>query len=267
MAQWVLWDDKDDRLLSVMRNLPPALRGKDGAQLAQLGYRERLVVQPEDYIPRFPELLGSSKFTLMEDGRVRETFPDADYSVEAVRGELKRMVRESATMELSRSDWYVIRSMELNTKIPEPITKLRESVRTHVHWIENHLDSVKARDLVDYQWKMPSDPTQVMVNGLPVTFNPTPPTGVPALAPTEDENPSPVPPDALYGTGADFLEPPPEEPEAEELAPRPSTTDGPVPQIADGQEIPHLDANDVPLVTVYAPNVEDMGPRPDQENQ
>lgn len=267
MVQYVQWDDEKG-FQGVVRHLPPSLAGRDAASLRQLGYRERVVRHPEDFIPRFSALLGSSTFEVLPDGRVLESFPDADFSVEAVRRELISMAKQDAGRELNRTDWYVVRAMELDKPTPKEIKSLRKKVRDHVDWIIEDVNRRSPRELVEYTWKFPTMDSQVMVNGVPVIFNvepPTPPTPLP-----EPPEPGFVPEgeaQGVYGNSdPNVLTPPPPPPDEPEFL-VPDTTDGPVPVIplTPGEEHPNFDANNIPLVTVYAPNVDDPGPQPDQQ--
>lgn len=264
MAKFVMWDNG---FRGMVRHLPAALEGRDSGTLALLGYRELVVREPEDYIPRFSGLLGSSEFELLPDGRVLQTFPHADFSVAAVREELGRMARQDAGRELGRTDWYITRKAELGTKVPKEVTSLRKKIRDHVDWIVQDIAGRSPRELVEYSWKFPTSNDQTMVNGVPVVFAAEPPIPPPAL-------PAPPPPvDPVTGEAVgvfgnadpgvvDPAPPPPPAPEPQEP---PSTTDGPVPVFLPGEEHPDFSALDVPLVTVYAPNVEDTGPRPDND--
>lgn len=263
MAQWLYWGETGQP--DFIRHLPPHLEGRDVATLAQMGYHQRVTREPEDFIPRFPRLLGTSRFEKLPDGRVLETFPEADFSVAAVRGALEEDLRQDAQRELAKTDWYVVRSYELNKKIPKDVIKLRGSIRQHVDWVIDDIAKKSARELVDYRWVFPTAPDQINVNGLPTTFVVTPP-GPP---------PPPMPGD-LDPTDRDAV-PPPETEEVVELVPpppppkapvleAPPTTDGPVQLWVEGEDPPpHLDANGIPLITAYAPRVEDTGRTPDQE--
>lgn len=166
--QWVIWDEEINGPSSIMRSLPDALEGESITKLNELGYRELLSVQPEDYIQRFPGLLGSTVFEKREDGRVYQTYPDADYSVAAVRAELKSMAARDATNQLQGSDWYVVRSIETGKPIPEDIKEFRQKVRDHLDWIREDIDTKGARELVEYRWNYPNNNDQVMINGVPV---------------------------------------------------------------------------------------------------
>ena len=261
MAQWVMWDDVEQRMLGMVRNLPESLQGRDAAQLAQLGYRELVTVEPETSIKRFPGLLGSAVFTKLPDGRVQQSFPDADFSVKAVKAELKQLAKRQANQELSLTDWYVLRKVETGEAIPAEVTVVRESVRKHVAWIEKDIDAIKnPRALVDYKWMYPKKAGQQMVLGVPVVIYPTeppavevpdgtPPTDEPLVLETGDNI-------GLVGaTGDDETLPDPPPPPPVILQDPPVTTDGPVPHLGPDERPEFIDANGMPLVTVYAPRV------------
>lgn len=269
---WVQWDDDKAVLLSIVRHIPDALQGRDAATLAQLGYRELVVQNPEDFIPRFPSLLGSSVFTKMADGRVRQTFPHADFSVSAVRAELVRQLKTAAEQELWRTDWVVVRKMETGKEIPAEIGAMRQKIRDHVGWVVDDLGKTDARSLVEYRWTFPVNVDAQMFDGTPVILMPTEPT------PVVDTTPGPqdvatgdgFDPDAdgVFGnTDPNVVTPAPPEPPQPVRSKPPASTDGPVP-VFDSESadavFPHLDANGMPLITAYAPTLEDTGPRPDQ---
>lgn len=280
MAQWVLWDDEKDEYKGMVRALPTQLEGRESSYLNLLGYRELLIAKPEDAIQRFPGLLGSAVFT-RQDTRVVQSYPDADFSVAAVRRELVKESKIAAGRELGKSDWYVTRQAELGTEIPEDVVTLRRKIREHTDWVEADVAKTAPRDLVDYQWFYPQNANQDMVEGRPIYVAPLPPPHlddkvlpleaprpelpeVPEVVHTDEVlNPPPNTQPAVIHTGAPLdpvpvpADPPREEP--------PVTTDGVVPVFMEGETRPHLDSNGIPLVNVYAPNVEDIGPRPDNE--
>lgn len=267
---WVQWDDTRG-FQGMVRHLPDHLQGRDNPSLQLLGLRELVVRQPEDNIARFPALLGNAKFEKQADGRVLQTFPDADFSVARVREDLTRQMKETATRELSKTDWYVVRAFELNkANIPADVTALRTKIRDHVDWLEKKIAEMPARELVDFQWKFPQAADQTMVDGVPVQMVLTPPPPVPETPLLPDARPTGegIDPDAegVFGNDdpskVDPAPPPPPPPPAPSP---PATTDGPVLTLTDVEEHPHLDANGFPLVTAYAPTVEDIGPRPDQQ--
>lgn len=266
---WVQWDDDKDEFKGVVRELPPSLRGRAAPALALLGYRELVVDRPEDYIARFPHLLGSSVFKKMADGRVKQTFPDADFSVKAVRAELVRQARESAGKEMTKTDWYVVRSAEGQGKIPKHVAALRAKIRAHVDWIADDVEHTSARLLVEYQWHWPRSADDVMLRGVPVqmTVTPPPPVDIVEVPPQDVPTGAGFDPDAVEEGNPDpnVVDPAPAAPAKPEAAPAPATTDGHVPFYMLGEEPPSLDAEGFPLITVYAPNVEDIGPRPDNE--
>lgn len=258
---WVQWDNG----FKGNARLDPALAERGNEYLKLLGYRELVVREPEAFIPRFGRLLGSAEFELLDDGRVLQTYPSADFSVEAVRGELSRMAREAANRELTKTDWYVMRKVETGAEIPEKILSLRNSIRDHIDWIDDDLAKRAPRELVDYEWMFPQTADQVMLNGTPVILSITPPALVQPipLLPEEYATGAGFDPDAevLGNADPDVVDPAPEPPPEPVRPTAPPTTDGPV--LVHKEKLrPALDAEGFPLVTVYAPTVEDTGPRP-----
>ena len=264
--QWVQWDDETGQMLGMVRRLPPGLQGRDAAHLAKLGYRELVTAEPEDFIPRFPSLLGQSEFKLLGDGRVKQTFPKADFSVKAVRSELKALARTRAGQELAATDWYLIRQLELGTPVPAEVVTLRKKIRDHVDWLDGDIDKKSARALVDYQFMFPKAADQTMVRGLPVHIEAVEPDPLDPL-PVPDDPEMPVTGEAQGVFGNDdptVLEPAPEPPPPVRIEPAPATTDGPVPVWNEEDGRPDfLSAEGLPLITAYAPTVEDTGPEPD----
>lgn len=258
---WAQWDNEQGRLVSMARHLPVSLEGRDVATLAELGWRQVVTREPEDFIARFPSLRGSSLFELQPDGRILQTFPDADYSVAAVRRELVRSVKQDAGRELNGTDWYVVRKAETGAEIPDDILGLRERIREHTVWLEEQIATLSPRELVEYNWMFPKSVDQVMVNGVatvfpePVLMEP-PPSGDPTPEGDAPENPPPPPLTAIDTTDPDPTPPPPQP-----VEPPPPTTDGPIAVFGEGEKREYLDANGFPLYTVYDPNV---GPQSDQ---
>jgi hypothetical protein len=281
---WVIWDDVKG-FDGMARSLPPQLQGRDQATLNLLGYRELVVRQPEDFIPRFRSLLGSGRFDLLDDGRVEQTFPDADFSVAAVRGELLRLAKGDAHKELQKSDWYVTRKVEQDIDIPAEVLELRQKIRDHTDWIADDIEQRTARELVDYVYNFPTSNDQIMVDGIPVMFNVTAPVPVASPSGTSKTLPDPeppaedvvLPPEQLDGSAkgreaqehfAPLVAPEPP-PEPQRPTP-PPTTDGEVPlYLAEeaSQERPNIDLNGIPLVTSLAPTVEDVNGTQDNDQE
>lgn len=266
---WVHWDDEKG-FQGIIRHLAPALEQRGTSYLNLLGYRELVTVNPENHIPRFQQLLGSAEFELMADGRVKQTFPNADFSVARVKGALMDLVKQDAGRELSKTDWYIVRSYELNTQLPDDVLSLRKKIRDHVDWVAADIEGKSPRELVEYSWMFPQTDEQVMIQGVPVILRESAPPPVPMTPKLPDDAPTgegfdPTAHEVWGNADPTVLDPAPEPPD-ENLPPEPPpTTDGPVPVYIDGEERPDLDANGFPLVTVYAPNVEDTGPRPDSQ--
>lgn len=226
--QWAIWDETINGPSSIMRNLPENLQGKAIDEINALGYYELVSVQPEDYIPRFAELSGSAVFEF-RDNYVYQTYPEADFSLNAVRGALKLMAANEASRRLAGSDWYVLRSFELGTEVPEDVRKLRGMIRDHLDWIRNDVETKGPRELVEYRWDFPRHPDEVMVNGSPVLY-----TGVGNQ------------PKNLDLPGLSALEDP---------------TPGILRQNMEGIPLaPGLDANDIPVVEDPMPHLSDPAP-------
>lgn len=268
---WVQWDNETDQFRGTLRHIPDALEGRPASVLATLGIRELVTVQPENFIPRFSGLSGRSEFTRLADGRVQQTFPEADFSVGKVRTELVRMVKEAATRELSKTDWYFTRQLELGSEVPAAVRTLRGKIRDHVEWIENDIEQTAPRALVEYAYSFPVDADQVMINGTPVWLAPGAPTELPlrlATPPQDVHTGEGFDPDADGVFGDDLVDPAPPPPPAPVPSTPPATTDAEVPiyHFTDPDTpVPVLDAEGFPLVTAYAPTVEDTGPLPDQQ--
>lgn len=255
---WAEWDNESNAFRGVVRALPDTLEGRDPSTLALMGYREIVTRHPENFVARFPALLGISSFRLLEDGRVEQTFPNADYSVARVREELTRQMKDSAGRELARTDWYIVRSVELGEEVPAEIGELRTKIRDHVDWLEEQIAGLSPRELVDYQWRFPQNAEQELINGVPVELRPGTEESI-----REDQLPlkETAPPDGgvippgdarLWVTGhtEPLPAPGPMDP-LHDVAPPPPTTDGPVPTWVGEDRPPTLDANGFPLVHVY----------------
>lgn len=192
--QWVIWDEELKGPSSIMRELPANLQGEGIARLNELGYRQLYTIQPEDYIPRFSNLLGSATFELRADGHVYQSYPNADFSLAAVRKILKEMAAVDAGRVLQGTDWYVVRKLEIGTPIPEDISGFRQKVRDHLDWIREDIDKQGARELVEYRWIYPSTNDQIMINGTPVNFRGTALNTPPADSATQNlDNSSVIP--------------------------------------------------------------------------
>lgn len=252
---WAQWDTENDRLLSVVSELPDAIRQDSAKQLAELGYYELQIIWPEDMIHRFPLLSGDAKFELVDD-QVQQTFPNADFSVTAVREFLTKEVNRSLRQVLYVTDWYFIRKLELGIEVPEEILLLRQHQREHLAWLEEQVATLDERSLVEFQWVWPTDVSHVIVDGVRViTTTTTPPPPPP---------PPPVPPDPETAPITALTHPLTDTPLLEQPGfpieavgptpitqpalpqPVPPTTDGPVPLIVDSTLPPTKMADNTP---------------------
>jgi hypothetical protein len=269
MAAWVLWDDAKGGFAGMARQLPNTLQGRDASALALLGYHELVVRHPEDFIARFPNLLGRSVFEMQPDGRVLQTFPESDFSVAKVREELVAAVKLGAGRELAKTDWYIVRKAELGTSIPDDVTTLRQKIRDHVEWLSTEIAGLAPRELVDFEWRFPTEADQTMIDGMPLKIVTQPPLPVPdeplrAAVIHTGEGYDPEAHGTLGNDDPSVVEEAPQPPDPPVRPVPPPTTDGPVPLFVEGEDPPPThDANGIPLVTAYAPTVEDPGPRPD----
>lgn len=108
---------------------------------------------PEDFIERFPRLLGLGTVEVLDENTLIMRYPDADFSEEAVRGELRRMVNEEANKILQRSDWYVVRQFETGKRIPGDVMRGRQRVRDDVDVASRQIENLKGAALMTYEWE------------------------------------------------------------------------------------------------------------------
>lgn len=215
---WAQWDAENQRLLATVNELPEAIRGLPEEQLANMGYRQMYIEYPEDFIQRFSPLVGSAQFDIQPDGRLRQYYPNADFSVAAVRKFLLEEVDRDALRIFHATDWCYIRKMETGEEIPEDVVTLRQRQRDHMKWIKEQIQNIPERELVDYRWAWPTSIEHIIVNGIPVTTQ-TPVPDTPPLithpviggpARPLDPNPEPNPEQRIDPvTGWDWKNGPP----------------------------------------------------------
>ena len=196
---WAQYDAVDSQLLSVVNHLPESIVSSTPEQLAALGYYELVIEQPVDAIRRFPQLLGSSLFTLEADGKVHQTFPDANFSVAKVRETLIAEMKSSQFRIMNTTDWYYVRQIEEGTPVPEEVKTVRQRQRAYGEDVEQQIETMDERSLIDFEWTWPTSINQTMERGVPVRHVTLPPDEPPAI----NEEPAPPPPDPTP--------PPPEE--------------------------------------------------------
>lgn len=284
---WVQWDNVKGEMTSVVAHLPDSVVNLPVNEQHALGYRQLVIVYPEDMITRFQRLLGGARFDLQPDGTVKQWYPNADFSVAAVRNALHDELSGSLQQTLGRTDWAVIRKMDIGAPVPENIVIVRQKQRDHYETVKAQIDAATERELVEMRWTWPTQPAHVMIGGVPTLFSNTMPIGAPApdsldlqpgaVRPRQADAsatvPDPtapsdqVPPGGFYRdpeTGQVVQvaqhQPPPSEtyglddyvvPNSKRavLNPPPPTTDGPVPHKYDPTIPPHHTAENVPRPT------------------
>jgi hypothetical protein len=87
---------------------------------------------PEDFLPRFPELLGRSVFLLSDDGlHVRQLFPGADFDPGNVRRLLEFSVQQTRRDRLEQTMYFAVEAMETGEPVPPDVAGRRSpSFRT-----------------------------------------------------------------------------------------------------------------------------------------
>lgn len=172
---WAQWDTQGKYLLAVVNDLPESIRNMSPEQIVDLGYYPLDIIFPEDTIHRFPQLSGGAHYELI-DNRIVQTFPNADFSVAAVRAFLTTEVERSLQQTMYATDWYFIRALDTGTPVPEPIKILRQRQRTHLDWLRNQIATLDERSLVEFQWMWPTRISEVMQNGVPIIYDTVTPT-------------------------------------------------------------------------------------------
>lgn len=114
---------------------------------------DMVVEYPEDYEPEHHALLGrQSIYSYDQDEDIaRQTFPDADFSPDAIRASLISRVNETAAQELHRTDWYVVRFVETGDAVPEDVQSERNSIRERVHHWKTLINRASEAELPDFK--------------------------------------------------------------------------------------------------------------------
>jgi hypothetical protein len=118
------------------------------------------VVYPDGYDARFTTLLRAMnvRYDYDEDSnQVTVHYPDADFSPEAIRNELREMIRGSARQVLNRTDWYFVRKMETGKDVPAEVVEEREAVRQQAEKFEADLGNTPDGDLTDFSFTLGTD--------------------------------------------------------------------------------------------------------------
>ena len=115
---------------------------------------------PEGYDQRFMSLLRPLSVRYDYDADTNEVvvrYPDADFSSEAIREELRQMIRGAARQVLNQSDWYIVRSVETGAPIPDQVREERDGVRRRVDEFERELEHTADDRLHDFSFTFTTD--------------------------------------------------------------------------------------------------------------
>lgn len=128
-------------------------------------WRPLRVMLPEGYLPDFQHLLGNNVAYVFDPDEeiVYRTYPDADFSVEAVKNSKREMANTAAKQYFDRTDWYYIRNMETGKKIPDDVAAERKRIRKRLDEIQNEIEALSEDEVLDYQVSIA--PVQETVGG------------------------------------------------------------------------------------------------------
>lgn len=155
MALWAEWDATTGNVVQI-RNDDPAtggtssgFTGADRTTGAETTWYPLEVEYPDDYVPRFPHLLGPGRMTL-EDGTVHHRFPEADFSEKAVRSALVDEVKRVTRYALAETDWYVIRQLETGEPAPADVSADRVRIRAAGKSKQQQVRQAAPSELLDF---------------------------------------------------------------------------------------------------------------------
>lgn len=155
MALWAEWDPTTNNVVQIKNDDPQpgqhgsGFTGANRTTGAKTTWYPLSVDYPEDYVPRFPHLLGPGIMTL-EEGTVHHRFPQADFSERAVRGALVDEVKRTTGQALAQSDWYVIRKFETGEPIPDEVKIERLQIRAQGKAQQQAARAAAPSDLLDF---------------------------------------------------------------------------------------------------------------------
>ena len=112
------------------------------------------VEYPEEYVPRFPHLLGPSTFSL-ENGVVKQRFPESNFTPDHVREALKGTINRTLRAVLAETDWYFVRRLEHNIPVPADVSAFRTRVRAKADQMKQELSEAPNIDLLDFDTDIP----------------------------------------------------------------------------------------------------------------
>lgn len=109
---------------------------------------------PDDYLPRFPRLLGMSHFDL-HGKTLHQCFEAPDFTPQAVRGELVRQAGEQARMALGVTDWQVTRKVETGKDVDPKVAVQRKAIRARHDELVSAVGKAKPSQLPDFDVAIP----------------------------------------------------------------------------------------------------------------
>jgi hypothetical protein len=111
---------------------------------------------PEDFLPRFPELLGRSVFLLSDDGlHVRQLFPGADFDPGNVRRLLEFSVQQTRRDRLEQTMYFAVEAMETGEPVPPDVAGYRAAVRHRARELTEQIRRAPVSELPDFEIEFP----------------------------------------------------------------------------------------------------------------
>lgn len=190
-ATAALWDRRNRRVHALrMDDQSERPTGLPVARDADLAWLPLVWDYPDGYVARFPQLLGGhGNYLLGEDGYVHGTFPEADYSVDAVRAALVAEMKSHVQRRLANTDWYLIREWDASggQPVPDEVLAARAALRERSDLVEQEIMSLPPDELAMYDYNRPgrlNDP-EGTTDAVPSETGAMP--GVPVVRAVDDE--------------------------------------------------------------------------------
>lgn len=174
MAPQVRWDHGNHAILEFINDDPaPGEPNSGQTGVVPSGANTSIlpleIHWPDNYTPRFYELLGPAFSTLREDGNaVIWEYLDADFSPQSVRDALHTRNRFHTHAELQKTDYHFIRAIEdswlagkktidLNTiQVPHDVLLERSDVRQRFTILEQMIEDADIESLPDHPEILPA---------------------------------------------------------------------------------------------------------------
>lgn len=109
---------------------------------------------PEDYHPNYPYLLKRqyTAYSYDEDRNVVVvSYPESDFSPEAVRAAMEAMINDTAKSLLGNTDWAIVRQAETGKSIPPEIIAERQSIRDRATKMKADLRALRDAELDSFE--------------------------------------------------------------------------------------------------------------------